>query len=350
MAFSASAVVEKQLHQARESVKNKMIVSRVTFPKRSDFPKNIKPVFNEYQHALSLSSRFFHVHYAKACDLNVFLIKKGESVLSARGKSQCDARSNSLWVEDDVQSLKRVAGLIHQLDVPVPQLLIKARIVNINNQAITKLGIHFISQADPGGLTQHGFLMRFPRVDTSMGSLTVPLAHLGGDMLLDMQLDALQHLGQAKIIASPELLTESGKAASIEAGEEVPYQQQIEGGGTSVAFKKAVLRLQVIPKVLPNNKILLQLSINQDQVSSLRVNGVPAIRTQQLKTQALVNNGETVVLGGIYETIDSNEKDSMAGLAKIPLLGLLFQHRLHEHERRQLLLFVTPRIMTRKLA
>ncbi len=176
----------------------------------------------------------------------------------------------------------------------------------------------------------------------SASDFIFPIAALSQSIILDATLNALEETGQAQLISDPQLITLDKKAAIIEAGQEVPYQQTSENGGTSVTFKKAVLRLQVVPEIKSANLILLNLIINQDQVSELTVNGVPAINTQQLKTQVLIKNKHTLVLGGIIQKGWSDQQQAVPFLSKIPWLGALFRYKRHTDDNKQLLILVTP--------
>lgn len=227
---------------------------------------------------------------------------------------------------------------------PTQQILIKAHVVNIDHDYTRELGLSFSTSAGTFSSAQ-GFNMNLPNPETNSGDLVIPIAALGQGIVLDATLSALEKTGHAQLISDPQIVTLDGQPASIEAGQEVPYQQTTEGGGTSVAFKKAVLRLQVTPEMKGQQNILLHLLINQDQVSSLTVNGVPAINTQQLKTQALVKNHNTLVLGGIFEEDKSDQHQGIPFLSKIPFLGALFRYQKQSNNRKQLLIFVTPIIM-----
>jgi len=227
---------------------------------------------------------------------------------------------------------------------PPQQVLIKAHIVNIDHNYSRELGLSFSTTADTLA-TAGGFHLNLPNPESDSGDLTIPIAALGQGILLDATLSALEKAGHAQLISDPQLVTLDKQTALIEAGQEVPYQQSTEGGGTSVAFKKAVLRLQVTPEIKPQKTILLHLTINQDQVSSLTVNGVPAISTQQLKTQVLMKNHDTLVLGGILQENKSDQHQGIPFLSKIPVIGALFRYQKQTDDHNQLLIFVTPIIM-----
>ncbi len=239
---------------------------------------------------------------------------------------------------------------IHPLTIAQPsslvnkQVLIKAHIVNIDHSYTRSLGLVF-NTFSSNLRTKGGFTMNLPSVEEGTGEFSFPIAKLNQGILLNATLKALEDTGHAQLISDPQLVTLNGQPAIIEAGEEVPYQQTTSNGGTSIAFKKAVLRLQVTPEIQINQNILLHLTINQDQVSTLTVNGVPAINTRQLRTQVLVKDRSTLVLGGIFESDQSEQHQQIPGLNKIPLIGLLFRNHEQIDNRKQLLIFITPRIL-----
>lgn len=224
---------------------------------------------------------------------------------------------------------------------PKRQILIKAHIVNIDHNYTRELGLSFSTSS--GTLaTVGGFQMNLPAPGADSSDLVIPIVALGQGILLEATLNALEKSGHAQLISDPQLVTLDGQPAVIESGEEVPYQQSTENGGTSVAFKKAVLRLQVTPEIQSPQTVLLHLLINQDHVSELTINGVPAISTQQLKTQVVMKNHNTLVLGGIMEENKSAQRQGVPFLSKIPLLGALFRYQKQSNDRKQLLIFVTP--------
>ncbi len=226
----------------------------------------------------------------------------------------------------------------------MPQILIKAHIVNIDHDYTHAFGINFGTSS--GTLaTAGGFNMNLPTPENNTGDLIIPIAELAQGVLLNVTLTALEKSGHAQLISDPQLITLDKQPAVIEAGEEVPYQQANENGGTNITFKKAVLRLKVTPEVQPQRKILLHLVINQDQVSSLTVNGSPAINTQLLQTQALIKDHATLVLGGILEKNTSDLQQGIPYLQHIPLIGVLFRYHKKTNNRKQLLIFVTPIIL-----
>ncbi len=288
----------------------------------------------------SLQALIIPIHYAKSTELAQLIKLQKPSLLSHKGSILSDARTNFIWIRDTSDNLRDLKKLISKLDIPTRQVLIKARVVNVDERYFRSLGINFAQESR--STNQQGFEMDFPNYSSQVGSFKIPFAKVMNDSLIDLQLKALEEDGHASIISSPELMTHDRATASIESGEEIPYQEQTATGNTSVTFKKAVLKLKVTPTILPHNQILVQLIVNQDKISTMSVQGVPAIRTQELKTQVLLNHRETLVLGGIYEETTEIQSQKIPLLSEIPLIGYLFQQRNHLHERKKLLIFITP--------
>lgn len=282
-----------------------------------------------------------NLHYAKAKDLAALL--KTSGLLSPNGSSSADLRTNSLLIEDIPNRLVPISQYVQSIDIPMQQILITARIVSADTDFARELGIKF-------GTTNTNDTPQNTAIDTSSnaidyGHFELTVAKLGAARLLDMEIAALESEGRGKVISSPKLITGNRITAYIESGSEIPYQEKASHGATSVAFKKAVLSLKVTPEIVSATKLNLTLQLNQDKVSQLTVNGVPAIDTRRIQTQVLVNNGETVILGGIYEWANSQSITRVPFLGKIPLLGVLFSHQEIKRERKELLMFVTPRII-----
>jgi type IV pilus assembly protein PilQ len=298
----------------------------------------------------TLQTILIPIHYADATNIAQFLNNSQNKIISSPGYVAADGRTNQLWIRDQPDSVQRLLHLIKQLDIPVAQVVIKARIVSVDNDFLHSLGVLFgssqASTTDNANSSPNSLIMDIPATAVSTGSATIPIINFANSHLLDLTLTALEQEGHVELISTPELMTNNRQAAMIESGEEVPYQEKTGQGNTSVAFKKATLRLQVTPSVLPGNRILLQLAVNQDKISSLVVNGVPAIRTQQLSTTVLLKDGETAVLGGIYEEMNQNAETGVPGLRKVPVVGGIFRQRQKLTQRKQLLIFVTPKVIT----
>lgn len=262
------------------------------------------------------------------------IVKDGHSgFISERGSINVDKRTNTLAIQDFPERLLVIQKLIRHLDVPAKQILIEARIASIDCDCECELGIRFSVYPSLATL----------REKAREGHYSIALAHLEDGSLLDVKLAALERRGRAELISSPTLSTSNQEPASIEAGEEVPYQEVSDSGGTAVTFKKAVLGLKVTPEVLPNNNVLLKLQINQDRPSNKLVQGVPTINTRKIVTNVLVKIGQTIVLGGIYESNHERGVTAIPYLSELPVLGWLFKETNSKVNKRELLIFVTPK-------
>lgn len=287
----------------------------------------------------TMQSLLIHLQYADGTQLMKQLTNKSASLLSKSGRVLFDSRTNSLWVHDSALPIHQLQQWLRTIDKPVSQVLIKTRIVNIDESQLKTLGIHFDTSTSTS--SNHEAEIN----ESEIPGLVIPVARLPNETSLDLKLSALVRHGMAKIVSNPQIMTMNHHKAMIESGEDVPYQEQTPTGATSVAFKKAVMRLSVEPEILPKRRVRLALEINQDKISALFVNGVPAIRTQHLVTKAMVRDGETLVMGGIHEQLEHQQNEGVRGLQKIPILGHLFRRHNQDSENRQLLVFVTPEIL-----
>lgn len=315
-----------------------------------------------------LHSELISINYGKAADIANLLKTQNNSLLSKRGNVNVDARTNTVWVQDVSTRLNDVHKLVKKLDVPVKQVLIEARIVNVDTSFEQELGVRFgITHPSNTSGTLEGAnqvvgekaLSSIPvaqRLNVDLpaagigaaegaASLGVALARLGSNTLLDLELSAMESEGSGQIISRPKLITANQQTATIEAGEEIPYQHETSSGATSVTFKKAVLSLNVTPQITPDGKVLMMLKVNQDKTGARLVRGVPSIDTREIQTQVLVNNGETIVLGGIYEERQNKQVERVPFLGSLPIVGALFRHDKTDNDRKELLIFVTPRIL-----
>lgn len=319
-------------------------------------------------------SELLQINYAKAADIATMLKDKSNSLLSERGTLSVDTRTNTIWLQDTDQQIEEVRKLVQQLDVAVKQVVIEARIVDISKQCEEDLGVRFgvskpthlsgtLSGANQlaQGVTPANVTPLADRLNVDLSALPtaglgspasigIALAKLGDGILLDLELSALESIGNAQIIASPRLMTTNQQSATIQSGQDIPYQQATSSGATAVAFKKAVLSLKVTPQITPDNKLLMDLLITQDADSGQRVNGVPIILTKSIQTNVLVNNGQTIVLGGIYKQDKNNVITRVPFLGGLPLVGHLFSRTQTKGDNEELLIFITPRIITNNLS
>lgn len=276
-----------------------------------------------------LQTIFERLNYAKAASMAKLLTSNKKKLLTTRGTVMVDERTNSLIIRDVKKQLAVIKIFVHKLDIPVRQVLIEARIANVDKDYERDLGVKFGS--DEGAQINRNLLK---------ANVTLKGA------ALDVALSALEEAGHAAIISNPHLTTVNQQTAVIESGEEIPYQESAGQGSTSTAFKKAVLRLQVTPQIAPNNKVMLHLQVNQDKCSNKEIAGVPAIDTQQISTQVLVESGQTIVLGGVFEHTKTNNIERVPFLGNLPVFGVLFRRKKVVDNRRELLIFVTPRIIS----
>lgn len=279
-----------------------------------------------------LQPKVFNLRHTSA--ENVDKLLKPAGVLSVHGRSGVEASTNSLVIADTDDKIAAIGKLLKQIDTPAKQVLIEARIVSADENFMQELGVEL------GSNNKNGI-----KIDSHRGQFNFQVAKLGNNALLDLELSALESEGRGKIISRPKLLTTERQDAYIEAGAEIPYQEKTKEGDTSTTFKKAVLSLKVTPEVVADDLISLSLQLNQDKVGQLVVNGVPTIDTRRIQTQVLVHDNETVVLGGIYEWSKRTIVTRVPFLGKIPVLEILFRKKEIKMERKELLIFVTPRIM-----
>lgn len=309
---------------------------------------------------INLSEKIIFLRYAKADDIAKLI----QSKLSDKGSVSADSRTNSILLQDLPNRIIEVSKLIKQLDVAVNQVSIAARIVNIDSDYENELGARFgmsnghhvsgtylgaNALAQPTPAAQVDPLQRLnvdlPVVNAGAGRIGLALIKLNQGTFIDLELSALEAEGHAKIVSTPELVATNQQPALIQAGQEIPYQEKTSSGATSVAFKKAVLSLKVTPQIIPNGKILLYLQVNQDNRSSKEVLGVPEIDTRAISTQILVNNKQTIALGGIYEETQNNIEQRVPFFASLPVVGNLFRYRKIVKNKRELMIFVTPTIL-----
>lgn len=314
-----------------------------------------------------LYSEYMQLNYAKAEEFADLLKTEINSIISNRGNVSVDIRTNTLIIKDTAKSIENVRRMVETLDVPVKQVRIESRMVTVSDNVSDDLGIRWgfsdqqgsdaisgkLSSADQlsGGVIP-AFTDRLNvnlPVTNPAGSIGVHLAKLADGTLIDLELSALEQENKGEIIATPSITTANQKKARIEQGTEIPYVESAgASGATSVTFKKAVLSMEVTPQITPDNKIILDLVITQDtRGDNVQTPTGPAvaINTQQIETQVLVENGQTIVLGGIYQQEITSAVTKVPLLGDVPYLGALFRNTRHINEKRELLIFVTPKIM-----
>ncbi|HEX7374656.1 MAG TPA: type IV pilus secretin PilQ [Steroidobacteraceae bacterium] len=342
-------------------------------------------------------TEYLQVNYAKASDLAALIKSQGKnnSLLSDRGSVAIDDRTNTLLLQDTAERLADIRRLVQTLDIPVRQVLIEARIVIVNDDFSRELGVRFggaavgnyganglayvgnsgldaaggtgpiINPGPPAGPVQdppaptppingnvqvppanQRYMVNLP-ISNPAGKLALTL--LDSSYIIDLELSAAQREGRGEIVSAPRVITANGKEASIEQGVEIPYQESASSGATTTQFKKAVLSLKVTPQITPDDRVILDLTVSKDNVGQLVQSAtggqVPSIDTREITTQVLVNDGQTVVLGGILETEKRESVNKVPFLGDIPGLGVLFKSKSRTDNKDELLIFVTPKIL-----
>ena len=341
---------------------------------------------NAIQNLESLRTQDFRLNYAKASDIAAGLVGTGTpgatKILSARGSVIFEARTNQLFVTDIPSKLEQVQALILKLDIPVKQVLIEARIVEAGDTFGRSLGVRLggtdqrasrggdggyslggsnriafgtsysnaiaSSGGSAGGGNAAGTFLNLPAVGQNgfdAASLAVSIFSSAANRFLNLELSALEADGKGKVVSSPRLVTADQVKALIEQGTELPYQQATSSGATAIAFRKANLKLEVTPQITPEGNVILDLAVNKDTVGQATANGF-AIDTKAIKTQVQVENGGTVVIGGIFELTERVDETKVPFLGDIPGLGNLFKTKSTIARKNELLIFITPRVIS----
>ena len=324
-----------------------------------------------------LRSEFVRIRYAKALDI-VGLFEAGSedggTLTSPRGSVVVDVRTNSIIITDTEAKLAEIRDLLALVDIPVRQVMIEARIVVAQSDATKNLGIEwgggYLNKSDDNivsvsGDTTNVVSLTDSAIAGTLASVSYPgalLVDLGvastsgfaigfasSDLFLTAELSAMEDEGEGEVVSQPKVITGDKQEASIKSGTEIPYQQSSPSGETTVAFKDAVLALFVTPNITPDDRIMLDLRVNQDTVGALVPTGnggrIPSIDTTQLETQVLVGNGETVVLGGVFKTEDVEQVRKVPFFGDIPYIGAFFRSETQVHKKTETLIFITPRIL-----
>lgn len=293
-----------------------------------------------------------HLNYAKACQMAQLLSRQVESSNNLN-EVTADKRTNSLIVDGTDQGINRVKRLIKQLDQPSPQVMVNARIVSVDQSYRQQLGVRFglqkthsVSSGSTSNAKQNQKLHAdLPNVSGASSYTGIAMFKVAKDVIIDTELSALATEGHANIISNPKLVASNHKSAQIEAGRKIPFQEKTGEGSTTATFKKAVLKLKVTPQVVRGDQLLLHLTVSQDTQGSERVLGVPTINTRQINTNVLVNDQRTIVLGGIYEQTQQHNVEKVPFVSELPVVGKLFQYHDNKNSKRQLMIFVTPKLL-----
>ncbi|MFM0058237.1 type IV pilus secretin PilQ [Paraburkholderia phytofirmans] len=298
-----------------------------------------------------LASRTFELHYAHAEDVRRLLTGSGaQRVLSRRGAATADPRTNLLFVTDLEGRLAQIAALLASVDRPTRQVLIEARIVEGEHGFSRNLGVKLSMAATNAdgtakGLTDAGYdLSARPISGFDVATAGLTLFAAGATRLLNIELSALEAQGRGEIVSSPRVVTADRMKAVVEQGTELPYQAKVGQGVSGVQFRRATLKLEVEPQIMPDGRVVLDLDVAKDSVGE-QTDAGPAINTKHVQTRVEVEDGGTVSIGGIYATDDRDDVTRVPVLGKIPVLGALFRHRAHRDQRSELAVFITPRVV-----
>ena len=342
---------------------------------------------NAIQNLEVLRTQDFKLNYAKAADIAAGLIGTGgpgnTKILTARGSVIFEARTNQLFVTDVPSKLEQIQSLISKLDIPVRQVLIEARIVEASDTFGKSLGIRLggsdlraqrggdggyqvagnnravfgnsysdaVASSGAGGAANlAGNFVNLPAVGQNgfnPASFALSIFSSAANRFLNLELSALEADGKGKIVSSPRVVTADQIKAMIEQGTELPYQVATSSGATSLAFRKANLKLEVTPQITPEGNIILDLDVNKDSVGQSTAAGF-AINTKHIKTQVVVENGGTVVIGGIFELVETNSDTKVPLLGDIPVLGNLFKTRSTIANKQEMLVFITPKVIAER--
>ena len=327
----------------------------------------------EVQELAPLYSQYIQINYAKASDLAELMQNESSNMLSERGSVAVDERTNTLLVRDTATQLEEMRSLVEVLDRPVRQVVIESRVVTVRDSVAEELGVRWgvtntfdvgsgdgaiggslegLDKVNNGTVPDIGerLMVDLPASSSNASTVAFQVAKLADGSLLDLELSAIEAENQGEIIASPRITTANQKEAYIQQGVEIPYEESTSSGATNIEFKKAVLSLRVTPHITPDDRVILDLEITQDsQGETVPTSGggsAVSIDTQSISTQVLAENGQTVVLGGIYQQEIINIKNKVPILGDLPGMGWLFRSSKEENEKREILIFVTPRIVS----
>lgn len=334
-----------------------------------------------------MQSEFFTIKYAAAKDISDFISGEGSKLISLRGGVILDSRTNTLLIQDTVQKLEEIRNVIERLDVPVKQVLIEARVVvastNISNELGVRWGGTGFKDYDPfsaGGLnhisgSEEQSTHIIDRVSSTINNPTGPerssiwpgsyvvdfgasdpnatsmnIGFVAKDGILNLELSAIEAEGDGEVISTPKILTADAQEAEIMSGKKIPILISTSSGATAVSYIDAVLGLTVTPHITPDDRILMDLHLTQDSIAEFIDTGDPIIDVNEITTHVLVGNGDTVVLGGVFKTVDSDQIFKTPFFGDLPVIGRLFRKTTSLHEKQELLIFITPKIIEDLLA
>ncbi|MFF5863683.1 type IV pilus secretin PilQ [Pseudomonas sp. NPDC012596] len=294
-----------------------------------------------------LRRELLRIHHAEASELAELLLATlaDDGILTGRGSLSVDARTNTLVAHQPEDRLAELRQLVAQLDVPVRQVAIEARIVEANLDYEKSLGVRW-GRRLYGETPQLGKDV-FVDLGVERAGSSIGLGLLRGGVLLDLELSAMEKTGNGEIISQPKVVTADKETARILKGTEVPYQETTKSGATSVAFREASLSLEVTPQITPDGKVIMTVKVTKDEPDFVNaLNDVPPIRKNEVNAKVRVADGETIVIGGVYSTTQNNVVDKVPFFGDLPYVGRLFRRDALQEKKSELLVFLTPRIMS----
>ncbi|UVK99188.1 type IV pilus secretin PilQ [Pseudomonas sp. B21-048] len=310
-----------------------------------------------------LRRELLQVNYAKAADIAKLFqsVTSAEAKIDERGSITVDERTNNIIAYQTQDRLDELRRIVAQLDIPVRQVMIEARIVEANVDYDKSLGVRWGGSVQKGNWNTSGVngssttigtpgstSTNSPFVDlgTSANTSGIGIAFITDNVLLDLELSAMEKTGNGEIVSQPKVVTSDKETAKILKGTEIPYQEASSSGATSVSFKEASLSLEVTPQITPDNRIIMEVKVTKDEPDYLnKVQDVPPIKKNEVNAKVLVNDGETIVIGGVFSNTQSKVVDKVPFLGDVPYLGRLFRRDVVSEKKSELLVFLTPRIM-----
>ncbi|MDR9860623.1 type IV pilus secretin PilQ [Pseudomonas baetica] len=312
-----------------------------------------------------LRRELLQVNYAKAADIAKLFqsVTSAEAKIDERGSITVDERTNNIIAYQTQDRLDELRRIVAQLDIPVRQVMIEARIVEANVDYDKSLGVRWggsvqnkgnwntsgVSNGSsttigtPGSTSTNSPFVDMGTVNNTSG---IGIAFITDNVLLDLELTAMEKTGNGEIVSQPKVVTSDKETAKILKGTEIPYQEASSSGATSVSFKEASLSLEVTPQITPDNRIIMEVKVTKDEPDYLnKVQDVPPIKKNEVNAKVLVNDGETIVIGGVFSNTQSKVVDKVPFLGDVPYLGRLFRRDVVSEKKSELLVFLTPRIM-----